>query len=344
VTDVRSGDPVLPSTTVRRIIVGPTAAGKSALAMHLARTRGLAIVSADSRQVYHGFDIGTAKPSLADREAIPHYGVDVVQPTDRYSAHRWAADAVRWCDEAETAGTPPLIVGGTGLYVKALVSPLDAVPALDPDRRDVLAAWLANCTLDELTRWCRRLDPARAHLGRTQLMRAIETALLAGTRLSDALRSSHERDTASDGSSSAAADLSPVASVRYLVVDPGPVLVERIAHRVHQMIADGFVQEVERLRQSIAHDAPAWSASGYRVVRDALEGAGGARALEGAIERVIIETRQYAKRQRTWFRHQLPAPQVTRLDPGAPNALDQALAWWDHEESVEDHAMQTRTA
>lgn len=332
---MRTGDPAPPSAVVRRIIVGPTAAGKSALAMHLARARGLAIVSADSRQVYQGFDIGTAKPSRADREAIPHYGVDVVPPTLRYSAHRWAADAARWCAEAVTAGTPPLIVGGTGLYVKALVSPLDAVPALDPDRRDALAAWLAACTPDELTRWCRRLDPARAHLGRTQLLRAVETALLAGTRLSDALQSSRE---------AASADVSSAASVRYLVVDPGAVLAERIAHRVHQMIADGFVQEVERLRQSIAHDAPAWSASGYRVVRDALEGAGGARALDAAIERVIIETRQYAKRQRTWFRHQLPAQQVTSIDPDAPDALDQALAWWDHEESVADHAMQTRTA
>jgi tRNA dimethylallyltransferase len=335
VTIVRTGAPVPSSTTVRRIIVGPTAAGKSALAMHLARTRRLAIVSADSRQVYQGFDIGTAKPSQADLAATPHYGVDVVPPTDRYSAHRWAADAARWCHEAETAGTKPLIVGGTGLYVKALVSPLDAVPTLDPGRRNALAAWLATCTLDELTRWCHRLDPARAHLGRTQLLRAVETALLAGTRLSDALQSSHDAPTA---------DVSTAASTRYLVVDPGPVLVERIAHRVYQMIADGFVQEVERLRQSIAHDAPAWSASGYRVVRDALEGPGGARALDAAIERVIIETRQYAKRQRTWFRHQLPAQQVTRIDPDAPDALDQALAWWDHEESVADHAMQTRTA
>jgi tRNA dimethylallyltransferase len=342
VTGVPTGNPVPPSTMVRRIILGPTAAGKSALAMHLARARGLAIVSADSRHVYQGFDIGTAKPSDADREAIPHYGVDVVPPTVRYSAHRWAADAVRWCDAAVTAGTLPLIVGGTGLYVRALVSPLDAVPALDPGRRDALAAWLAACTLDELTRWCHRLDPARAHLGRTQLLRAVETALLAGTRLSEALRSSHEHDAAPDASFRAAADVS-TAAVRYLVVDPGPVLPERIAHRVHQMIADGFVQEVERLRQTVTHDAPAWSASGYRVVRDALEGAGGARARDAAIDRVIIETRQYAKRQRTWFRHQLPAEQVVRIDPDAPGALEQALAWWDHEESVANHAMQSRT-
>jgi len=327
-------------STSHRIIVGPTAAGKSALAMHIARARGLAIVSADSRQVYQRFDIGTAKPSLTDRQAVPHYGVDVVPPTLRYSAHAWAADAARWSLDAANAGTPPVIVGGTGLYVKALVSPLDAVPTLDPDRRHALGAWLAACSLEDVTRWCRRLDPARAHLGRTQLLRAVETALLSGTRLSDALRPVVGPEAAADASS----DTSPSASARYLVVDPGPVLAERIAHRVHQMIADGFVHEVERLRQTIASDAPAWTASGYRVVRDALDAGSGARALDAAIERVIIETRQYAKRQRTWFRHQLPAEQVTRLDPDVPDALDQALAWWDHEESVANHAMQTRTA
>ncbi len=333
-TAVRTDDSTSPSAAPHRIIVGPTAAGKSALAMHLARARGLAIVSADSRQVYQGFDIGTAKPSLAERNAVPHFGVDVVPPTMRYSAHAWAVDAARWSLEAAQAGTTPVIVGGTGLYVKALVSPLDTVPTLDPDRRDTLSAWLAACSMDEVTRWCRRLDPARAHLGRTQLLRAVETALLSGTRLSDALRSVSGSDTSSDAS--------PSASARYLVVDPGPVLAERITHRVHQMIADGFVQEVERLRLTVAPDAPAWSASGYRVVRDALD-AGGPRAFDAAIERVIIETRQYAKRQRTWFRHQLPAEQVTRIDPNAPGALEQALAWWDHEESVANHAMHTRT-
>ncbi len=335
-TRVRPDDDTPGSSSSHRIIVGPTAAGKSALAMQLARARGLAIVSADSRQVYQQFDIGTAKPSLADRQAVPHFGLDVVPPTMRYSAHAWAIDATRWSREAAQAGTTPLIVGGTGLYVKALVSPLDPVPALEPERRDALRSWLATCPLDEVTRWCRRLDPARAQLGRTQLLRAVETALLAGTRLSDALRSVSGAEASPEALS--------VASARYLVIDPGPVLAVRIANRVHQMIADGFVQEVERLRQTIAPDAPAWTASGYRVVRDALDAGGGVRALDAAIERVIIETRQYAKRQRTWFRHQLPADQVTRIDPDAPDALERVLGWWDHEESVANHATQTRSA
>jgi tRNA dimethylallyltransferase len=290
-------------------IVGPTAAGKSALAMALAERHGLAIVSADSRQVYRGFDIGTAKPSAAERACVPHYGLDVVDPTERYSAARWAEAAAGWLADATRAGTPPVVVGGTGLYLRALVQPLDAVPPLDQARRATLEPWLSALSTDELARWCRRLDPARAHLGRTQLLRAVETALLAGERLSSALGQAGV----------------PARLVRYLVVDPGPVLAVRIERRVHAMLASGFLDEVARLRQSLPPDAPAWNASGYGVLREHLEGS---RSRDEAVTRVIIETRQYAKRQRTWFRHQVPAAQVTRVDPSSPDALAVAEAWY----------------
>lgn len=309
---------------VRRIIVGPTAAGKSALALWLAQQRGLAIVSADSRQLYQGFDIGTAKPSPAEQRAVPHYGIDIATPQERYSAHAWAADAERWCAAAEKAGTTPVIVGGTGLYVKALVEPFGAIPPLDPARRAALAVWLESRATVELVRWCARLDPPRAHLGRTQLLRAIETAVLAGEPLSAALRPAFE---------SAAH-----RPVRYLVVDPGPVLASRIALRVHHMIAAGFEREVQQLMNSVSSDAPAWSASGYRVMRESVEGT---RPRAGAIERVIIESRQYAKRQRTWFRHQLPPAQVTHLDPDAPDAPTRLLDWWDRGDAVTGHESST---
>lgn len=298
------------SAAVYACIVGPTAAGKSALAMHLADQRGLAIVSADSRQVYRGFDIGTATPTVDERARVPHYGIDVVDPTERYSAHRWAADAVTWCRDAGQRGTPPVIVGGTGLYIRALVQPFAEVPDLDPARRAALEPVLGALPLAELQRWCHRLDPARAHLGRTQLLRAVETALLSGSRLSAAL-------------AAAAQEQRPV---HYLVVDPGPVLATRIADRVHLMMAGGFAAEVERLMQVVPSAAPAWQASGYGVVRAAVEGA---MSMEAAVERVIIETRQYAKRQRTWFRHQLPPALVTHVNPLAPDATAMALAWWD---------------
>jgi tRNA dimethylallyltransferase len=291
-------------------IVGPTAAGKSALAMQLALARGLTIVSADSRQLYRGFDIGTAKPSVEDRRRIPHHGIDVADPTERFSARQWADGALRWCQQSTAAGRSPVIVGGTGLYIRALVQPLDDMPALDPSRRAPLESWLAALPSSELQRWCARLDPSRAHLGRTQWTRAVETALLDGTRLSTHLG----RET------------TVLRQARYLVVDPGPVLVDRIAHRVHDMIAHGFVEEIENLRRQVPPDAPAWKASGYAAVRDAVEGR---RTLSDAVQRVIIETRQYAKRQRTWFRHQLPATDVTHVNPTEPHAVAQALAWWD---------------
>jgi tRNA dimethylallyltransferase len=305
-----------------RIILGPTAAGKSAIAMYLAERYNLAILSADSRQVYRRFDIGTAKPSVTDLSRVPHYGVNVADPTERYSAHRWADDANRWGSEARRSGRAPLIVGGTGFYVRALVEPLDAVPQLDEDRRAALAIWLDTLDADSVERWCRRLDPARAALGRTQRLRAIETALLTGEPISVSM-------TAASVTRNPAGRDPAERPARYLVVDPGPVLAGRIEARVHAMVEQGWIEEVRALTKAVPLDAPAWQASGYAVVRDVVLGT---RDREEAIQRLIIETRQYAKRQRTWNRHQLPDAQVTRLDSAAPDALERARAWWESQE------------
>lgn len=282
--------------------------------MHLATTYGLAIISADSRQVYRGFDIGTAKPSPGERARVPHYGIDVVAPTERYSAFAWAEAAAAWCTDASVRGTTPIVVGGTGLYVRALVEPLDAMPSLDVTQRAALAPWLDALDRDTLARWCARLDPSRAVLGRTQQLRAVETALLSGTRLSERLGAS--------GSS----ERRPTAPTRYLVIDPGAPLATRITQRVHAMLEAGWRDEIDRLRASVPDDAPAWKASGYAVLRASREGD---MSDAEAVERVIIETRQYAKRQRTWFRHQLPDGAVTRIDPLAPDALERACTWWE---------------
>ena len=297
-------------------IVGPTAAGKSALSMALAEARNLAIVSADSRQVYRDFNLGTAKPTLQEMRQVPHFGINILDPSERYSAHQWAQDALGWCETARSQGREPLIAGGTGLYIRALVEPFDPVPGLNQAQRLKLMPWLDSLSRDELVRWCRRLDPARSHLGRTQLLRAVETVLLTGTRISEHLgvgdrRKSEDRER---------------LRARYLVVDPGARLAGRIEDRTRQMIAQGLLDEVARLRHVYAPEVPAWNACGYRVLRDALEGRS---SIDAAIERVIVETRQYAKRQRTWFRNQLPAHSVTLLDPSSQYAVDAALAWWD---------------
>lgn len=294
-----------------RVICGPTAAGKSALAMRLAARRRITVVSADSRQVYQGFDIGTAKPTREERTAVPHAGIDVSPPTVRYSASMWAEGAERWIADSEAHGRAPVVVGGTGLYIRALVQPLFDAPALDPDVRERLDAVIGALPVAELQRWCRALDPVKASLGRTQLLRAIETALLTGRRLS-ALQAANAR--------------APRFAARYLVVDPGAErLAAWIAGRAEAMLDAGWPEEVERLARTVPADAPAWQASGYGIVRRLV--AGELRRAEAATA-IAIETRQYAKRQRTWFRHQLAGAPVTVVDPTAPGADTLVERWW----------------
>jgi tRNA dimethylallyltransferase len=293
--------------------VGPTAAGKSAIAMWLARRHPLVIISADSRQVYRRFDIGTAKPSAADRASVPHRGIDVAEPTERCSAFSWAADASGWISEARAVGHTPLVVGGTGLYVRAAYDSSFEEPELSPEKRASLDRVLSNLSAADLRRWCAALDPARAHLGRTQLLRAVEVALLSGQRLSD-LHVTRRR--------------APRHAARYLVVDPGRSLGERIASRARTMLRGGWIDEVRQLEATVPPEAPAWNSTGYRAVRSLVRG----ETTESAVlERIVIETRQYAKRQRTWFRHQLPEHGVTRIDPTAEGWEEAVERWWDEE-------------
>jgi tRNA dimethylallyltransferase len=302
-----------------RIICGPTAAGKSVLALYLAELYGAAIISADSRQIYCFFDIGTAKPSREECTRVAHYGVNVAEPEERFSAARWAGEADEWIESAGEIDKDPVVVGGTGLYIKALVEPLFAAPELDAVRRSELERELESKSIADLRRWCTELDSARAHLGRTQLIRAIETAVLGGKRISE-LHSLHNAARASSA---------PSISPTYLVVDRGPSLQGQIAARVERMLADGWADEVKDLSGKVPSDAPAWKASGYSAMRDHVDGK---LDLSSAKERVIIETRQYAKRQRTWFRNQLPPAAVTHVNPEDSRARDVAREWWERAE------------
>ena len=297
-----------------RVITGPTGAGKSAIALHLAERHGAAIISADSRQIYRGFDVGTAKPTLEERARVPHHGVDVAEPVERYSAARWAEDAERSVESDRAAGRESIVVGGTGFYLRAIFTPLFAEPPLDPEARLALQAWLGTLPQTELHRWCEALDPRRAALGPVQQLRAIEVALLAGQRLSD-LHALPPR--------------APRFHARYLVVDPGPVLRDRITARVDDMLNGGWPEEVDRLMRDVPEEAPAWNAAGYATVRSMVRGD---VSRMHARERIMIETRQYAKRQRTWLRHQLGAAPVTLLDPLAPGAMAIVDRWWKGED------------
>lgn len=297
-----------------RIICGPTGAGKSSLALMLAAELNGAIVSADSRQVYCHFDIGTAKPTREECARVTHYGIGVAEPEERYSAARWADEALEWIECAGELDKTAVIVGGTGLYIRALVEPLFNAPVMDPVTRSVLENELAEKPVAELRRWCEVLDPERAHLGRTQLLRSIETALLGGARLS-ALQEAHK-------GTSPAVEIEPA----YLVVDPGDALASQIERRVDEMFERGWVDEVRHLMAKVPGEAPAWKASGYAAIREHVEGNSD---LSTTRQRIIIETRQYAKRQRTWFRNQLPRDAVTKLNPLDFQAAAIAREWWE---------------
>ncbi len=293
-----------------RIIAGPTGAGKSALALAAAAARGALIVSADSRQIYRGFDLGTAKPTAAERAAVAHAGVDVADPGERWSAARFAEEARAWIRAAAARRQPVLVVGGTGLWLQALVRPLADEPPMDAEARRALQAELALVPTEALRTEVERVDPARAGLGRTQLLRAIEVARLTGTRISDWHAAGAEK---------------PRHAARWIVVDPGAALHDRLAARVYAMFAAGWEEEVRGLMARVPADAPAWNACGYQEVRALVEG----RATrEDTAEAVLIRTRQYAKRQRTWFRNQLvDEPRLLRLDPADPRSSAAAVDW-----------------
>jgi tRNA dimethylallyltransferase len=283
------------------VLVGPTAVGKTAVAMALAAHWPLEVISADSRQVYRRLDIGTAKPSRKERARVPHHGLDLVDPGARYSAGHFARDGVCWLGEIRGRGNLPVVVGGTGLYVRALAEGLFAEPSLDPAKRRSLDAWTARLEPIELLRWAARLDPGFRGGGRQRAARAIEVALLSGHPLS------HWQQAAR-----AQGSLDPW----YIVLTvPRPVLHQRIVRRAEDMVRRGLIEEVAAVLAE-GHGAKTPGLDGIGV-REAVEYLHGARSRESVAEAIAVGTRQYAKRQQTWFRHQLTGNVMT-LDATRP--------------------------
>jgi tRNA dimethylallyltransferase len=289
-------------------IVGPTASGKSELAVAVARRLGGEVVSLDSRQIYRGMDVGTAKLPLAERGGVPHHGFDLVDPDQSYSAGRFARDARRWIADIRGRGRVPVLAGGTGFFLRALTTPIFREPPLDPARRAALRDWLRGRDRGELERWARTLDPERAGLaaegGPQRLQRTLEVALLSGRPLSWWHRQAPSEEE-------------PLAGMIALLELPRAELDRRIAARVDAMLAAGLEREVRALLAAgYGPDDPGMSGVGYREVVARL--AGEIDAAEAA-ERIRRATRAYARRQATWFRNQLPNG-VVRVDGTATMA------------------------
>jgi tRNA dimethylallyltransferase len=300
-------------------IVGPTAAGKSAVAGAMASQVALEIISVDSRQVYRGLDIGTAKPSADERRLVPHHGIDLVDPDERYSAGRFARDARRWIAEIEGRDRVPVLVGGTGFFLRALTHPMFREPPLPGDAREPLRGYLRALAEAERFRWLEVLDPATASKlekggGEQRQARALEVALLSGRPLSWWQKS---------------APGDAALPLLICAIDaPRDELAERIRRRFEAMIAAGLPGEVQGLARRWGTGAPAFRTTGYA---EFVPWAAGAVRLEEAAEAAIAATRRLARRQRTWFRHQLPADAL-RLDGTLPplrNAERILAAWRD---------------
>jgi tRNA dimethylallyltransferase len=309
-----------PTTSGRRsalLLMGPTGAGKSELALELARRFPFEIVSVDSAQVYRGMDIGTAKPDLETRARIPHHLIDIRDPETSYSAGEFVRDASAVMREIWSRGRQPLLVGGTMLYFHALLGGIAELPEADPEVRADIDAHAAAGGWAALHEELRRVDPAaaaRIHVNDPQrIQRALEVYRVTGepiTRLQQ-LRAP------------AFADL----EIMEFAISPEDraILHARIATRFEAMWAAGFLDEVQRLQQrpTLSAEHPSMRAVGYRQLWKFLSGHSG---LEDSKKQALAATRQLAKRQLTWLRRRERATWVDSAQTDPMSAVVHALS------------------
>ncbi|HEX2877421.1 MAG TPA: tRNA (adenosine(37)-N6)-dimethylallyltransferase MiaA [Polyangiaceae bacterium] len=275
-------------------IVGPTASGKSALALRLASSLGGEILSADSMQIYRGFDVGTGKPNAEERALVPHHLVDVADPLEAWDAARWADEAVRLIAEIRSRGRVPIVCGGTFLWVRALIYGLAEAPRGDDELRARHRAWAEQEGRAALHARLTEVDPpTAARLAPNDFVRvsrALEVFELTGKPMSEVQAAHGFR--------------APRFAARLLgVARERAEQDELIASRVRGMLAAGWLAEVEALRAAGFGEARAMASVGYRQITEAM--AAGTVTDEAALAEAIVRaTRVFARRQRTWLRDQ----------------------------------------
>jgi tRNA dimethylallyltransferase len=267
------------------VICGPTATGKTDLAVHLAKVFKTPILSADSRQVYRGFDIGTAKPTPEERAGVPHYLIDIADPTETYTVARFQQEANSLIHTFHQQGITPILAGGTGLYIQSVSEGL-VIPTAAPD--PVFRELLASKSLEELRAELLAKDPEAARKihphDRLRTGRALEVLYSTGKTLS-----------------SQTGRTPPSYPIIYLGLDTPDraFLSRRIELRTQAMLNKGLLEEIKFLEQQYGQDLPLLETLGYREFRQYL---GQQYSLEKAIEQTVLHTRQFAKRQTTWFK------------------------------------------
>lgn len=289
-------------------VVGSTASGKTLLGIALARTFGGEIVSADSRQVYRGMDVGTAKPTVAERRMVPHHLIDIKNPDEEYTVAEYRTDAVAAIDDIIARGKLPLLVGGTGLYIKTVVENLD-IPKTeaDPKLRAEIEADIARDGLAAVFKKLVARDPEAANVvdpkNPRRVIRALEVAITTG----EPFTAQRKKST-------------PLFDALILGLNPPPELLrERIDRRVDAMLRDGLVDETAALVKKYGCSPAPFDAIGYREVIAYIDGA---CSLEDTAAAIKMNTWHYAKRQMTWFKKTSDVRWVNGLDEATARARD----------------------
>ncbi len=296
-------------------LVGPTASGKTAVGIRLAELLRGEILSADARQVYRLLDIGTAKPTAEERRRVPHHLIDVADPDEPFHAARFIELAEKVLDELGTRGAAPIVVGGTGLYIRALLRGLDVPVGQDPELRRELRRRIEKEGSIALYQELSRVDPESAKRihpnDPVRIIRALEVYQKTGRKQSDQLRPGRP----------------PRHPYRMAGLLPARQrLYRRIEDRFDQMMKEGLLEEVRALLQrGYPPDLPAFRSPGYREM---IAHVRGELSLEEATEKAKGESRRYAKRQITWFRRE----NVFWVDPNGEGGVEAAakriLEWW----------------
>ncbi len=300
-------------------LMGPTGAGKTALAVELVRQLPAEIVSVDAAMVYRGMDIGTAKPSREVLAQAPHHLIDLIEPTESYSAARFIADALPISGAIAGRGAIPLFTGGTMLYFRALQSGLAKLPSADAAIRERIETRAAERGWQALHAELAARDPEAARriapADRQRIQRALEVIELTGRPISEQQRENLR-------GAAAAGDLRII-----LMPADRERLYERLDVRFRDMMRQGLLEELRslRARHALNADLPSMRLIGYRQLWDHLEGD---TTEDEAIERAIIATRQYARRQLTWLRAEPAAERFDPKDPRTPERIAACVVEW----------------
>ena len=292
------------------VICGATASGKSGLALAIARRLNSVIISADSRQIYREFNIGTAKPSIAERKLIPHYQIDICEPTETFTLAEYQQQTQAIIEQQQTDNCLPLLVGGTGLYLDAITKGLK-IPRVSPQPE--LRSQLSNLGQTQIHAWLSQIDPVAAQKihpnDQFRTLRALEVFYVTGRPIS---KQQGENP--------------PNYPILQIGLDcEVSALDRRIATRTRQMVEAGLVKEVRYLWDKYG-ELPLLNTLGYAEIKQYLAGN---LDLERAIAQIVTHTRQFAKRQRTWFRKN---QQIVWFDPTSPDLVERV--WQKIEEFI----------